>query len=226
MPDSFVIEKTILPTLTLTSGGEESLNNEKEIEIAQGGIGNTLGLKITGGFDFMMPITIFYVKEKSHAKAAGLKLGDSIVTINGKDTSKMTLKEANDLLEQVSKQDVKLGITKNDEVDDDHPNKEPLIHEVVLGVDGKVKKHNFEHKSEIPRDAYHQHPERKAWHPIMWPHPEYFLPENYHEELPHKRIVRNVRKLLSQRPSIMEIENLLLALPRGSRPKRVDDDDD
>lgn len=52
------------------------------------------------------------VKEKSHAKAAGLKLGDSIVTINGKDTSKMTLKEANDLLEQVSKQDVKLGITK------------------------------------------------------------------------------------------------------------------
>lgn len=52
------------------------------------------------------------MKEKSHAKAAGLKLGDSIVTINGKDTSKMTLKEANDLLEQVSKQDVKLGITK------------------------------------------------------------------------------------------------------------------
>lgn len=61
MPDSFVIEQTILPTLTLTSGGEESLNDEKEIEIAQGGIGNTLGLKITGGFDFMMPITIFYV---------------------------------------------------------------------------------------------------------------------------------------------------------------------
>lgn len=52
------------------------------------------------------------MKEKSHAKEAGLKLGDSIVTINGKDTSKMTLKEANDLLEQVSKQDVKLGITK------------------------------------------------------------------------------------------------------------------
>lgn len=61
MPDSFVIEKTILPTLTLTSGSGESMNDEKEIEIFQGGIGNTLGLKITGGFDFMMPITIFYV---------------------------------------------------------------------------------------------------------------------------------------------------------------------
>lgn len=43
---------------------------------------------------------------------------------------------------------------RNDEVDDDHPNKEPLIHEVVLGVNGKVKKHNFEHKSDIPRGNY------------------------------------------------------------------------
>lgn len=47
-----------------------------------------------------------------------------------------------------------LAPLRNDEVDDDHPNKEPLIHEVVLGVDGKVKKHNFEHKTEIPRGNY------------------------------------------------------------------------
>lgn len=90
---------------------------------------------------------------------------------------------------------------------------------------------------------------------VMWPHPEYFLPDDYHEvrisqtflccclslpwiikifiyifnnskELPHKRIVRNVRKLLTSNPSRVELENLLTALPRGSRPKRNYDDDD
>lgn len=76
MPDSFVIEQTILPTLTLTSGGEESLNDEKEIEIAQGGIGNTLGLKITGGFDFMMPITIFYVSIYTFIKKNQYRLNE------------------------------------------------------------------------------------------------------------------------------------------------------
>jgi len=60
----------------------------------------------------------------------------------------------------------------------------------------------------------------------MWPHPEYFLPENYHEELPHKRIIRNVRKLLESKPTRMELENLFVVLPRGSRPKRNYDDDD
>lgn len=80
---------------------------------------------------------------------------------------------------------------------------------------------------------------------IMWPHPEYFLPEDYHEvkswmefvglenfndfirrqELPHKRIVRNVRKLLESKPSRLELESILTALPRGSRPKRNYDED-
>ena len=52
------------------------------------------------------------VKEDSRADKAGLKLGDSIVAINGQDTSNMTLQEANTVLEQTSQQDVKLGITK------------------------------------------------------------------------------------------------------------------
>lgn len=46
------------------------------------------------------------------------------------------------------------------------------------------------------------------------------------KELPHKRIVRNVRKLLTSNPSRVELENLFTALPRGSRPKRNYDDDD
>lgn len=45
------------------------------------------------------------------------------------------------------------------------------------------------------------------------------------QELPHKRIVRNVRKMLESKPSKLELENLLTALPRGSRPPRNYDDD-
>jgi C-terminal processing protease CtpA/Prc len=52
------------------------------------------------------------VKEGSRAENAGLKLGDSIVTINNVDTSNMTLQEANNVLEQASQQDVKLGVVK------------------------------------------------------------------------------------------------------------------
>lgn len=56
---------------------------------------------------------------------------------------------------------------------------------------------------------------------------ERFLMENvfHSQELPHKRIVRNVRKMLETKPSRLELENLLTSLPRGSRPKRNYDDD-
>lgn len=52
------------------------------------------------------------VKEGSRADNAGLKLGDSIVTVNNVDTSNMTLQEANNVLEQAAQQDVKLGVIK------------------------------------------------------------------------------------------------------------------
>lgn len=52
------------------------------------------------------------VKDGSRAENAGLKLGDSILTINDKDTSDMTLQEANNVLEQAAQQDVKLGVIK------------------------------------------------------------------------------------------------------------------
>lgn len=58
------------------------------------------------------PPQLEQVKEDSRADKAGLKLGDSIVAINGQDTTNMTLQEANTVLEQTSQQDVKLGITK------------------------------------------------------------------------------------------------------------------
>lgn len=40
----------------------------------------------------------FQVKDESKAKRVGLKLGDSIVSIEDKDTEGMTLKEANEAL--------------------------------------------------------------------------------------------------------------------------------
>jgi C-terminal processing protease CtpA/Prc len=54
------------------------------------------------------------VKENSKAKRVGLKLGDSIVMIDGKDTSLMTLKEANEALLHATKaiRSFKLGVVR------------------------------------------------------------------------------------------------------------------
>lgn len=59
MPEEFVIEQKILPTITVQSGNVD----EAQAEIAQlpRGIGSVLGFRITGGSDFHMPITIFHV---------------------------------------------------------------------------------------------------------------------------------------------------------------------
>lgn len=58
------------------------------------------------------PDPVEQVAEGSRADKAGLKLGDSIVKINGQDTSNLTLAQANQVLEQASQKDIKLGITK------------------------------------------------------------------------------------------------------------------
>jgi C-terminal processing protease CtpA/Prc len=52
------------------------------------------------------------VKEGSRADRAGLKLGDAIVTINGKETADMTLQQANNLLEQSQQKDVNMEVMK------------------------------------------------------------------------------------------------------------------
>lgn len=90
----------------------------KEVDTAQDEVEKTLGLKITGGVDFKMPITIFHasftrtraqccchswrkllqVKDDSKAKRVGLKLGDAIASIEEKQTKEMTLKDANEAL--------------------------------------------------------------------------------------------------------------------------------
>lgn len=52
------------------------------------------------------------VKDDSRASKAGLKLGDSIVSINGKDTSFMTLNDANVYLKDASEQNITLQVIK------------------------------------------------------------------------------------------------------------------
>jgi C-terminal processing protease CtpA/Prc len=54
------------------------------------------------------------VKDNSKAKRVGLKLGDSIVMIDGKDTNMMTLKEANETLLHATKniRSFKLGVVR------------------------------------------------------------------------------------------------------------------
>lgn len=94
-------------------------------------IGELLGFRITGGRDFFMPITIFHVnitntccrhrltylsclqvKENSRAEKANLKLGDAVICANGRDISKMTLREANRFLSKVAGGDVTLQVAK------------------------------------------------------------------------------------------------------------------
>lgn len=104
----------------------------KEVDTAQDEMEKTLGLKITGGVDFKMPITIFHasftlpscccfswrellqVKDDSKAKRVGLKLGDAIASIDEKQTKEMTLKEANEALLHASEniRSFKLGVIR------------------------------------------------------------------------------------------------------------------
>ncbi|KAG5676360.1 hypothetical protein PVAND_006202 [Polypedilum vanderplanki] len=213
---TFKIEKQ--PPMTTTTGNQASDN----LEVFHG-IGNTLGFDLTGGIDFSMPITIFHVKEGSRADNAGLKLGDSIVTINNVDTTNMTLQEANNVLEQASQQDVKLGVIKFDEVDESKPEKKPTIHEILLKGKRANPRLPFENQLNLPREAYIEKAEKKSWHPIVWPHPERIQTDMLatQKELPHKRVIRNLRRLLTEIADKPEersahIENLLLILPRGS----------
>jgi len=107
------------------------LESEGEDEENIQDIGELLGFRVTGGSDFFMPITIFHVKENSRAEKANLKLGDAIISINGKDTSQMTLLRANRFLAKVAVGDVILQVTKFNCIDEDDDDVQ-TIEEVIL----------------------------------------------------------------------------------------------
>ena len=115
MPESTVCEIKLVPSITVDVHPTIEVVPVKQVDLTQEEVEKAIGLKITGGADFQMPITIFHasffcfffihgfnvhskVKDDSKAQHVGLKLGDSIVAIEGKDTKDMTLKEANEAL--------------------------------------------------------------------------------------------------------------------------------
>lgn len=65
MPESIVCEQKLVPSITVSihptiENPPQALQKEKEVDKAQDEVEKSLGLKITGGVDFKMAITIFH----------------------------------------------------------------------------------------------------------------------------------------------------------------------
>lgn len=70
-------------------------------------------------------------------------------------------------------------------------------------------------------------PERKAWHPVVWQQQTLVPRENPMAEYPHKRIIRNIRRLLKETESDpiarqKHIEHMFLSLPTASKDEEED----
>lgn len=69
MPESIVCERQtrLVPSITVdihpTIEAPQPVQKEKEVDTTQEDVEKALGLKITGGVDFNMPITIFHVSD-------------------------------------------------------------------------------------------------------------------------------------------------------------------
>ncbi|XP_055587304.1 uncharacterized protein LOC129739792 isoform X3 [Uranotaenia lowii] len=87
------------------------------------------------------------------------------------------------------------------------------------------------HKPDEGRENWIQPPERKVWHPIVWQQPPPPIPpEQVGKEKRHMQLITNIRRLLSETSAKPDefnkhIERMMLALPSGSRPVTVDEDD-
>lgn len=69
------------------------------------------------------------------------------------------------------------------------------------------------------------------WHPIVWQQPPPPIPPDvYGRDAPHQRLIRNIRRLLTETVNKPEerqkyIDHMMLSLPSGPRPKDAFDDD-
>ncbi|XP_055694924.1 PDZ and LIM domain protein 5 isoform X3 [Lutzomyia longipalpis] len=179
------------------------------------------GFQITGGADFGMPITIFQVTEGGQASQVGLKLGDTITKINNVDTSEMTLAEAHAKIEG-AEQGVKLSVVSFEDDEEKVAEERQVVLKAKKEAEGPRKLSVVD--LEKPKEkTWIPQPERKVWHPIVWQQPPPpVAQENYGPDAPHKRIVRNIRRLLNETEDQPEerwkhIENMLLALPTASK---------
>ncbi|XP_063699315.1 PDZ and LIM domain protein 5-like isoform X2 [Culicoides brevitarsis] len=101
------------------------------------------GFRLTGGSEFSMPVTVFQVKEGSRAESVGIKLGDSIIRINGIPTAGMSLNEAQRALEYAG-DDLRLTLSNFDDDDNDSPPKE--MREVILAEPIDTQLRNMQKK--------------------------------------------------------------------------------
>lgn len=196
------------------------------------------GFLITGGAEFHMPLTVFQVTADGVADKAGIRLGDIILEINEADASHLTLAEAHKIIEDSGKKVQFLVKGMDEESIDYEPGEERSI---VLRVPKKM----------APLEEFHPTPllGSRCWHPIMWQDPpappkpkkkktkveideegnevvielsEDESSEDEEEELPHHRIIRNIRRFFAEVGENHELrktitENMLLALPSASR---------
>lgn len=185
---------------------------------------------ITGGVDFDMPITVFQVTEGGKADRVGLKLGDSIIQINEQDTRDMALHEAQKLIEVSSESQLKLKVQN---VDDEEQTEHAPVREILLQTEKKPKKVESKDGSpqpNLPVAQWIPKPERRAWHPVMWQETQSDHHNNQKHQIrqtpaegaPHARIIRNIRRLLTETENNPEerqkhIEHMLLALPTASK---------
>ncbi|XP_017473521.1 PREDICTED: uncharacterized protein LOC108364364 isoform X2 [Rhagoletis zephyria] len=196
------------------------------------------GFLITGGAEFHMPLTVFQVTPDGLADKGGIRLGDIILEINEEDATELTLTQAHEKIETSGK---KIHfLVKNMEEDQDFELGEEKS--IVLRVP----------KPAPPPREFNPTPllGSRFWHPIMWHDPpeppkpkkkktkteideegneviielseDESSEEEEEKELPHHRIIRNIRRFFAEVGDNHElkertIEDMLLALPTASR---------
>ncbi|XP_049309203.1 uncharacterized protein LOC105223364 isoform X4 [Bactrocera dorsalis] len=196
------------------------------------------GFLITGGAEFHMPLTVFQVTPDGLADKGGIRLGDIILEINEEDATELTLTQAHEKIAACGK---KIHfLVKNMEEDPDFELGEEKS--IVLRVP----------KPAPPPKEFTPTPllGTRFWHPIMWidpPEPpkpkkkktkteideegneviielseDESSEDEEEKELPHHRIIRNIRRFFAEVGENHElrertIEDMLLALPTASR---------
>lgn len=146
----------------------------------------------------------------------------------------MSLNEAQRALEYAG-DDLRLTLSSFD--DDDNESTPKETREVILA--GKVKLPTpppKEQTIEIEKPVFKRverppEPQKQCWHPVMWHTPP--LPnqvEDYGDDKPHGRIVRNVRRFLTNCKDPEErqrmIERMFLCLPTASKQKEDDPEEE
>ncbi|XP_055714941.1 uncharacterized protein LOC129809155 isoform X1 [Phlebotomus papatasi] len=161
------------------------------------------------------------VTEGGQASEAGIKLGDTITKINDMDTAEMTLAEAHAEIQATDKK-VQLSVKSFEDDDEKASDEREVTLKAKKGAEAPRKKSIPE--LEKPKEqTWIPQPERKVWHPIVWQQPPPpVAQESYGPDAPHKRIIRNIRRLLNETEDDPEerwkhIENMLLALPTASK---------